>query len=86
MGNKKPYSKFSFGEVYRRIYGRKLSFTATRRYPLQAKLVSTSSCVEFSINLFRRSLFCYLYKIAEMHSISALRDSISNFANKKVKG
>ena len=26
----KLYSKFSFGEVYRRIYGRKFSFTATR--------------------------------------------------------
>ena len=26
------YSKFSFGEVYRRIYGRKFSFTATREY------------------------------------------------------
>ena len=25
-----PYSKFSFGEVYRRIYGPKFSFTATR--------------------------------------------------------
>ena len=25
----KLYSKFSFGEVYRRIYGRKFSFTAT---------------------------------------------------------
>ena len=24
-----PYSKFSFGEVYRQIYGRKFSFTAT---------------------------------------------------------
>ena len=24
------YSKFSFGEVYRRIYGRKFSLTATR--------------------------------------------------------
>ena len=24
------YSKFSFGEVYRRIYGRKFSFMATR--------------------------------------------------------
>ena len=24
------YSKFSFGKVYRRIYGRKFSFTATR--------------------------------------------------------
>ena len=27
---RKLYSKFSFGEVYRRIYGRKFSFTATR--------------------------------------------------------
>ena len=27
----KLYSKFSFGEVYRRIYGRKFSFTATRK-------------------------------------------------------
>ena len=25
------YSKFSFGEVYRRIYGRKFSLTATRK-------------------------------------------------------
>ena len=29
-GSKYLYSKFLFGEVYRRIYGRKFSFTATR--------------------------------------------------------
>ena len=28
---RKLYSKFSFGDVYRRIYGRKFSFTATRK-------------------------------------------------------
>ena len=26
------YSKFSFGEKYRRVYGRKISFTATREW------------------------------------------------------
>ena len=26
-----PYPKFSFGEVYHRIYGGKFSFTATRK-------------------------------------------------------
>ena len=29
------YSKFSFGEVYRRIYGRKFSFIATRKRSLK---------------------------------------------------